>query len=829
MGRIQDLVDIMPGLKVRAKSMNLRNLYIEEARRLTASDQSGRTWTADDVMEEADPLLPFRSGIGKGLQWLGNLAKKGELTSGSQDFTDVIEHLHEWQMEVLNEKAVAKHEGRDPYPIPLPFEEMGGRFWSFLSHIMKEDLPGAGAAGTIFKAIQERNKFIKEYLGDKFLTAANIKPDDHVIWKPAPGSTWYRAWTMTDRLVSAVQEGTGVIGPEHAEKFRQILARGKDVEWIIPAGVAKTLDGFDIVLEDHKLSKASRAIMNGWKKWILINPFRVIKYNVNNMSGDFDIAFAYSPKIISHYLPKATQDLWRDFKGKRGKISDELRRELDRAFTLGVLGSGWSVQEVTDVGNQLSFDKHMEALQGSRPNLIKRTWRSLAGYTTYRENLLRLAAYRYFLDRLKNGEKNIYAASNKKEVDGIKDMEEKAAKLSRELIGDYGNITHSGQWLRRHVIPFYAWMEVNAPRYVRLMRNLPHEGGTGAAGRTALALGAKVGWKGSMLALKASALYGTVMLWNSTFFSDEEDELGEEQRRQLHLILGRRDDGSIISLRIQGALSDALSWFGGEDLPSDISDVITGKVPISEKAKEAALAAPIKIINGIRPDVKAFSEVLGGRSFYPDPFNPRPIRDKIEHISRIFSLNGIYGYLAGKPKRGDTWSAQLMNDILALGTYTSDPGESAYYDTLAHVYDFLEENGRERSSGVPTNRGNALYYYKQALKYGDLKAAEKYLKKYYELGGMDTGITQSIKRAHPLAPLPADWKSQFMRTLTPDELQRYELALRWYQNTYLAGRGKVRVDQSKIQRPSKYPQIEIPEASRQPMTLRRATLDTKGL
>jgi hypothetical protein len=64
--------------------------------------------------------------------------------------------------------------------------------------------------------------------------------------------------------------------------------------------------------------------------------------------------------------------------------------------------------------------------------------------------------------------------------------------------------------------------------------------------------------KGEGLVIKANLLFGAVMLWNMLMFPDEEDELGDAGRRQLHIILGRRDDGTTITLRFQGALSDAL-------------------------------------------------------------------------------------------------------------------------------------------------------------------------------------------------------------------------------------------------------------------------------
>ena len=366
--------------------------------------------------------------------------------------------------------------------------------------------------------------------------------------------------------------------------------------------------------------------------------------------------------------------------------------------------------------------------------------------------------------------------------------------MARELVGDYGNITHSGQWIRRHLLPFYAWMEVNAPRYVRLIRNTRHEGqGAKKIGRALPLLSAKLGWTGTKLAVKATAIYTLVNLWNRAFFPDEEDELGESQRRQMHIIFGRRDDGSIISLRFQGALSDALAWFGGEDIQHDIADLVKGKVSAGAYAKETALAPVIKVISAVRPDVKVGAETLSGMSYWPDPFNPRPIYDKLEHVTRLFSLNGAYGWLTGKPKRGDTTGERLLNDLLVLGFYNSDPGEQAYYDIKSKTFDFIADTGVERPSRTATNRGTALYYYKRALKYGDLKAAEKYLDQYLKLGGTSTGVTRSLKRSAPLGSLAKKDHNKFLMTLNESEKERYRLALRWYNDSYIKRRGQATI------------------------------------
>ena len=651
-----------------------------------------------------------------------------------------------------------------------------------LSEIAKGDDQAAIAAKSVFKAIADREKFIKERLGKDHMTPERMIPDGYTKWDPKPGGSWYRAWAVPDRIAAAVLAGEAVIGEENARKLVSVLARRPPEYWVIPEQLAKTLDGYDQKYDDHILSRASRGIMTAWKRWILINPFRVVKYNLNNLSGDLDIAFAYDPRILG-YLKRSIKDLWGDY--RKRTTPPDIKRDIDLANRYGVLDSGWSVQEVWDVARELSLTEHFDALAGEKPGLIQRAWGGLKNFTRYRENWLRFAAFLYFRDRLAAGEK-VYGASNPKEIDAIDDKDRKAAKLARELIGDYGNITHAGQFIRRHLIPFYAWMEINAPRYVRLMRNLKHEGRDDDK-----RLAAVFGWKAAKLGAKAAFLMAMVNLWNHTFFPDEEDELGDEQRRQMHLILGRRKDGSIMTLRFQGALSDALSWFGAEDVAEDVRDLKRGKKSITDIAQDTALATPTKIVNAFRPDVKGLGEVIGGRSWYPDPFNPRPIRDKLEHVARNFSLDGLYRWVAGKPKRGDTVGEQMLNDLLALGFYTSNPGESAYYDVTKYARDWREKHGKETPAVDPTDKSNAMYYYKQALRYGDLKAAERYLKRYFELGGTPKTMGDSIKRAHPLSMIAHKDRAAFLASLSPEQKERLRLATRWYEETYLARKGEV--------------------------------------
>ena len=85
---------------------------------------------------------------------------------------------------------------------------------------------------------------------------------------------------------------------------------------------------------------------------------------------------------------------------------------------------------------------------------------------------------------------------------------------------------------------------------------------------------------------------------------------------------------------------------------------------------------------------------------------------------------------------------------------------------------------------TPTDRGNALYYHEQALRFGDLEAAEKYLRQYAELGGTRKGLKASIRLAEPTARVPKKLRRRFMFSLSPSERQTLKAAQRWYKSVY---------------------------------------------
>ena len=770
MTQLQKENDILKALKKDAKAKNQR-MY--------------NAWAAEMLKEDLgfkDPMVPHSQKIAMGFEGLAKAVANNEITYDSE-FQDVVNAIRvAWENKKADKEAWKEAIDDNPV-VGLGIEHP--RLFPFLSHLLEKNHDGAMYAAMVYKGIKGRNQVLKDVLGDSFSTWKKLVPAGYKEWKPDPNKGAFWVNSITDQVIQDVLTGTKSLDQKDV---RRVLAKGHPPVWVIPDGLAETMDNFRSVTNEGRLAQASAWIMSQWKRYILINPLSVLKYNINNTSGDLDVVLAYRPEIAKPAtIKKAVTDLvnWAKFR----KMDPGLKAELDHAQKLGVIGSGFVVQEVADTMQDVSMEEFARDVIGEQnPRLAsriwKKYWRAAKGGSQIRENILRLAAYRWAKAQMDAGSK-VYGASKIEDIDNLVDagkIDEAAAKLARELLGDYGNISRHGEFIRKHMIPFYSWMEINAPRYVYLMRNLKHEG------NPVNRLGLVFAKRSAIFAAKASMLAGAVMLWNMTLFPDELDDLGTEQRRQLHLILGRREDGSIMSIRFQGALSDALSWFGKEDLPHDVSDLVKGKSTIQEQLMAVPKAMLNKTISGIRPDTKALFETLTGESTYPDALSPRPIRDKLENVLKTFKLDIPYRYLAGRPQRGDGFTEHFLSDVLSTITYTTEPGVQAYYDTRKTVFDWKEKHGQERSGGKPTKRGNTLYYYKQALKYGDLEAAWKYKQAYKALGGTDKGMRQSINMAHPLAGIKKTDRYKFKQSLTPGERQRLEKAVEWHRQTYVLKR-----------------------------------------
>ncbi|MDP7464644.1 MAG: hypothetical protein QF614_09185, partial [SAR324 cluster bacterium] len=223
----------------------------------------------------------------------------------------------------------------------------------------------------------ELKKVAKKKSGDPRKWKDHLPPG-FAIWRPRPGTAWYMVNTISDRVLDDIMMGEAEFSPE---LLKTAWAKGRDMEWVLPSELADTLDQPLVPQRESALpGKISAWVTQRWKGWTLINPFRVLKYNLNNTSGDLDIVLAYNPKILKH-APGALRDL---VKEHRKKESEELRTELNEARRLGIISSGWVMQEVDDLS------AHYKQLIDPKPNFhpLKRFWQASKNWTTLRENVL---------------------------------------------------------------------------------------------------------------------------------------------------------------------------------------------------------------------------------------------------------------------------------------------------------------------------------------------------------------------------------------------------------------------------------------------------------
>ena len=682
------------------------------------------------------------------------------------------------------------------------FAEVDGEtsLFPFLAWILDNGLPGAMGAGMAFKAINQRKAWVRSHLGEKYadtmqldnLVKRGFAPPGHMTWQPDEGRLLFTAKTIPEHVVDRMleriaEEGAGgVISASELkgalESVRTMLAvGGPKYQMVLPEEVAKSLNSINDQHAEGLFDTLAAVPLSWWKRWVLINPRRVLKYNLNNLSGDLDAVIAGNPKAIKH-MPRAIKELYQVM--IQGKTpSPRYREAVDR----GVFDSGLTIQEIPDINYMSEFEGLINAPSLKEPGRLAarpfmRIWRGLQRYTWFRENWLRYAAYLDYVERLEGGEsmRSIgYGAAHRPMVDAVEDHKDRAALLARELVGDYGAISEFGKGIRRKIIPFYSWLEINTKRYWRLGANAWGQG-IGQGLRTTGIVGATLGVRvTAYLYIRMAMLYGMVQLWNNLVMGDEEDELGAEARVRLHLILGRNDEGEIVTIRFQGALSDFLDWFGLDDAVGLMSEIERGRASYHDLLVAIAKAPVNKIVSGLTPLITTPIELLSGQSFWPDAFRPRAIRDKWQHLMRLFSVEHEYDLIFDRPSRG------FGRSLVEAVAYRRDARETAYGRMKGLSYDWLRRERGQIGPGYQSPRSKALYNWRLAKRFDDREAERAAMRRMRDLGITNANIRSSIRNAHPLGGLSKKDRAVFIRTLSRREREVLKDAIAWYTETYI--------------------------------------------
>ena len=102
----------------------------------------------------------------------------------------------------------------------------------------------------------------------------------------------------------------------------------------------------------------------------------------------------------------------------------------------------------------------------------------------------------------------------------------------------------------------------------------------------------------------------------------------------------------------------------------------------------------------------------------------------------------------------------------------------------------LDEKGRvcvsKAKSLTTATHARSLYNAKMAIRYGDIKALDKYLQEYVNLGGTRDGMVASLKGMEPLNGLNAKQRADFTKNWLDDKGRaRLEAAEMFYKDSIL--------------------------------------------
>ena len=586
---------------------------------------------------------------------------------------------------------------------------------------------------------------------------------DHAIWQPKPGNAFYRANTIPEQVAEYLLQNPEEWAGINSKDLGAVVALGqKNREFVLPENIVKELDNLSKPTPSGAVSALAQEAMRGWKVWTLFWPKRAVSYMLRNVTGDFDPVAGAAPGVVK-YVPKATPELWRF---ARGNLS--LSPDMKRARDLGVVSSGMTTVEIPDLKDLKVFSRFYDARASGNENIAAQYFKTVKGYNEFRENVLRYSSYLYYLDKLKAGTLVNYGGANKTVVDALaKDMgkEVAAAHLARNLLGDYGDRTVFGNWMRLNMMPFFSWMEINLHRYPRMFFNAAIEGKLrGGSNKAAVAA------LGTLATVRIAMLYATLYCLNRLFFPEDDDKLSDDDRASLHITLGHNADGSVRVFRNVGALSDFTEWFGINTMASLYPKYANGQISTGEMLKEAAKSPVNKLAFGLRPEYGAALS-LAGISLYPDAFNPRRI-DTAEGLVSTFGLRDEYieaaGRIGGTGKRARPHYAQRW----FVGVV--EPAENALSATYDLRETFLKKEGRPRPVIMGESSIKAM---RQSVSRGDYDTFVEARKAYLKSGKTYRNWRAALSAIDPIGnSLNAEDEKKFIAWLSEDQRSKVDIA-----------------------------------------------------
>lgn len=154
-------------------------------------------------------------------------------------------------------------------------------------------------------------------------------------------------------------------------------------------------------------------------------------------------------------------------------------------------------------------------------------------------------------------------------------------------------------------------------------------------------------------------------------------------------------------------------------------------------------------------------------------------------IDRVFSISReILSENAEPDSDLENRVAQFIKDLTSIGITGRNPGEQSYFEIRDMV--FPEKRGLDKERYRKLKKAKTLYWYRESLKYGDLKFADWYLQRYLQFPNPINGpLVKNLYLTHPLSGISTIKRYRFKQSLTPSQKATLDRAMEWYRQTYL--------------------------------------------
>jgi hypothetical protein len=623
------------------------------------------------------------------------------------------------------------------------------------------------------------------------------------------------------------------------DDFKIALAQGARETWVIPVRVAEALRGIHEreTRGKSRVEAASNAALQAWKGWKLFAPHNHIRYEYGNLVGDLEKIFSATPGTFKE-MPAAAREIRAFWLG--GTPSPDLAAAVKESVINTI-----TAQEMAGLVKLKAFGEFETTAQkiwqeikaiGSAP--LSNATRLFGGngligrisgpeQSAFREAVFRYANFKHNLGRLRAGERPDYAGAYHQEIDAMRESRpgagdqaiRQAAQISKATFGDYGDLSIFGQFMRRHISPFFSWTEVNFRYHANLLRNLrdmrrSDDITTGdALTKSARALlGFSAGFTARAaggLVLRLAFPYVIAAMWNSYGDNDElEKLLSDEDRRRFHIILGEvsanetappgtelstlKDGRKVLVIYGNTAFMDVFKWISGPTAAQQIGAFVQGKTDFKTALAAWREAAGPDFVNnaigGLTPMFKTPLTYMTGKNTFPDITDMRSVpaydmrRVIIGQVTDDFTADLIErlvnkDYYASRDF--GSWAKQLV-----LQVRQRDPEQWAYFEIRDRADDFkYAKTGKRNNPGDRESPdAQALSSFKRAINRGDIEAATKFYQRLLGYGYTAEQFKTSIRNQDPLAGLAKTngLRQAFIDSLTPFDQEQLKRAYIYY-------------------------------------------------